>query len=147
MEIIKRLKLAIILLTAGFLYGTLGQYFFLHTEFGLLKIAQRTIVMLATINEPFSAGELGVLDTWQYRLFMLTLVIFGIASILYSLSTITAFFVEGQLQQLLRLRKMSMNISKLNNHFIICGAGDVGHTIARELHVSRHSFVIIDHDP
>jgi voltage-gated potassium channel len=147
MKIVKRLKIAIIMLVAVFLYGSLGQFFFLHSKFGVLEIAQRTIVMLGTINESFSAAELGDLNTIFYKAFMLTLVIFGIAVILFSLSTITAFFVEGELKQLLRFRKMSKEIANLKNHFIICGLGDLGHTIASEFQVSRHPFVVIDNDP
>lgn len=147
MSLIKRLKIALMLLVTVFLYGTLGQYMFLSSKFSLLEIGHRTIIMLATINEPFGADELGALNTPYYRTFMLTLVVFGIAAILYGLSNVTAFFVEGELQQLLRLRKMSKEISKLNNHFIIAGLGDLGHIIADELKLSKIDFVVVEQDP
>lgn len=128
-----------------FLYGTLGHFFLLEGKFTFAECAFRTIVMLATINEAFTAGEAGaIFETPAYLVFQLTLVIFGIAVILYSLSTITAFFVEGELQQLLRLRKMSKKISKFHDHFIICGGGETGQVVGAELSESRRKFVVIE---
>jgi len=143
----KRLSKAVVLLLVVFLYGTLGHYFVLMGQVPLEECAFRTIVLLGTINEAFGRAELGELYTPVYQVFMLTLIIFGIAVILYALSTITAFFVEGELQALMRLRKMSKEISKFRNHFVICGAGETGHYIANELKVSRRSFVMVERNP
>jgi voltage-gated potassium channel len=142
----RRFAIAVTLLVGVFVYGTIGHYVLLQSEFSLLRCAYRTVVLLSTINEAFDREELGPLYTRTYLVFMLSLVVFGIGVILYALSTITAFLVEGDLQHLWRLRKMSNEISKQKNHIIICGGGETGHYIADELRVSRHPFVMIDKD-
>lgn len=145
--IYRRMINAIAMLVSVFLYGTVGHYLLLDQRFSLGACAYRTVVMLSTINEAFTPEQVGNLDGNIYRIFQLSLVLFGIAVILYSLSTITAFFVEGELQELLRLRRMSKEILKMKNHFIICGGGETGNYIANELRHSRRHFVVVEKDP
>ena len=146
--IYRRIVTSVLMVVSVFLYGTLGHFFLLEGKYTLAECAYRTIVMLATINEAFSISEVGgIFRETSYLAFELTLVVFGIAVILYSLSTITAFFVEGELQQLLRLRKMSKEIAKYHDHYIICGGGETGQVVAGELTESRRKLVIIEKDP
>lgn len=140
----RRMISAVAMLVSVFLYGTVGHYLLLDQRFSLGTCAYRTILMLGTINEAFTAEQIGNLDSTIYRGFELSLVIFGIAVILYSLSTITAFFVEGELQEMLRMRKMSKEIAKMKGHFIICGGGETGHYIANELKQSHRDFLIVE---
>lgn len=142
----RRFVIAVTLLVGVFLYGTIGHYVLLQGEFSLLRCACRTVVLLSTINEAFGRKELGPLYTRTYMVFMLSLVLFGIGVILYALSTITAFLVEGDLQHLWRLRKMSKEITKQKDHIIVCGGGETGHYIASELTVSRRPFVMVEKD-
>ncbi len=146
LPVYRRIVIAVILLVGVFLYGTLGHYFLLYPEYSVLHCAFRTIVMLGTINEAFDPRELAQLNTPYFKMFMLSMVIFGTSVILYALSVITAFFVEGELQQLLRHRKMSREISKFTDHFIICGAGETGHYIAEELRAAGRQFVLVEKD-
>ncbi len=143
----RRIWLATLMVLSVFLYGTIGNYFFLQGEVALIDCATRTIMMLATINESFTAADIGELYTPAFQVFNLSLVLFGVGAILYSLSTITAFFVEGELQIFLRLRKMSKEISKIHGHVIICGAGETGHYIANEFISSGKPFVLIENSP
>jgi len=137
---------SIAMLVGVFLYGTIGHYIFFQDHVTLTECAFRTVVMLATINEAFSAGDVVLELRGAFKVFMLTLVIFGVAVILYSLSTITAFFVEGELQDMLRRRKMSKEIARIRSHFIVCGAGDTGLRIASELAESRYEFVVVENN-
>lgn len=143
---VRRFAIAVGLLVSVFVYGTLGHYLLLYPHEPLLNCAFRTIVLLGTINESFSPADLGELYTPTYRVFMLSMVVLGISVILYALSTITAFLVEGDLKHLWRLRKMNKEIQALSGHFIIVGAGETGHYIAEELKVSLHKQVIIECD-
>jgi voltage-gated potassium channel len=142
----RRFITAVSLVLAVFLYGTVGHYLLLYPEMPLAVCALRTIFLLATINESFSVAELGPLYDTRFIVFTLSLVVFGIAVILYALSTITAFLVEGDLQEIWRQRKMNKDISKLSGHFIICGGGETGHYIANELQLSGHQFVVVEID-
>jgi voltage-gated potassium channel len=143
----RRLMQSIGMLLVVFLYGTLGHWLFLRESVTLAEAAFRTGVMLATINEAFLATDVAPGLQPAFKVFMLTLVLFGIAVILYSLSTITAFFVEGELHEMLRRRKMSKEIARIKNHFIVCGGGSTGLQIACELGESRYEFVVVEIDP
>lgn len=42
---------------------------------------------------------------------------------------------------------MTRAIEELQGHYVLCGYGRVGSTVARELRQSHHQLVVIDHDP
>ena len=42
---------------------------------------------------------------------------------------------------------MRQDIARLNDHFLICGFGRVGHQVARDLIEARVPFVVIDENP
>ncbi|MBM4354357.1 MAG: hypothetical protein FJ109_11275, partial [Deltaproteobacteria bacterium] len=86
----RRMVTAVILLVGVFLYGTFGHYLLLYPNYDPLHCAFRTIVMLGTINEAFDPRKLAEANTPVFKAFMLTMVIFGTAVILYALSVITA---------------------------------------------------------
>lgn len=65
---------------------------------------------------------------------------------LYGLSAITAFWVEGDLSNFWERRKMSRGIAGLTDHLIVCGGGDTGRHIARELLATGTPFVVIEID-
>ena len=117
----RRLMQSIGMVLIVFVYGTIGHWFFLWESVSLTEAAFRTSLMLATINEAFSASDVAPGLQPAFKIFMLTLVLFGIAVILYSLSTITAFFVEGELHEMLRRRKMSKEIARIKNYNYIMG--------------------------
>lgn len=94
-----------------------------------------------------SVGYTEVVDTSHnapLRIFNMFVILFGIGIMLYVFSAFTAFIVEGQLNDLFRRRKMLKQIRDLRDHFIICGAGEVGHHVVQELLKTRNSFVVID---
>ena len=96
-----------------------------------------------------SVGYTEVVDTSHnvsLRVFNMFVILFGIGIMLYVFSAFTAFIVEGQLNDLFRRRKMLKQIRDLRDHFIICGAGEVGHHVVQELLKTRNSFVVIDQD-
>jgi voltage-gated potassium channel len=71
----------------------------------------------------------------------------GMSIILYALTEMTAFIVEGEMTGYLRRRNMNRQIGKLSNHFIICGCGKSGkHTLA-ELRSTHRRCVVIEDDP
>lgn len=80
------------------------------------------------------------------RWFTVGLIMCGISVILYGVSTLTAFIVEGELGDYLRRTKMEKRIGKLSGHYILCGAGRVGTCIMAELLKTGHSVVVVDQD-
>jgi len=70
----------------------------------------------------------------------------GLGIVLYIVTSVTAFFVDGDLEQMLRLRKMSKELLKLSGHYVICGCGETGLHAAIELIRTRRNLVVIDKD-
>jgi voltage-gated potassium channel len=78
------------------------------------------------------------------RIFTIFLIIFGIGTLTFGISTFTAFLVEGELSEILRRRKMEKVISGLKEHYIVCGMGRIGRHIIDELYKTKRLCVAID---
>lgn len=101
-----------------------------------------------TIITIASVGFAEVHDLSFYgRVFTIILILCGSATMMYGLSVLTAFIVEGELTDALRRRKMKNAIAKLNNHYILCGMSATGKYIAEELKKTGREFIVIDSDP
>lgn len=101
-----------------------------------------TVITLATVGY----GEIHPLSH-AGRLFTVFLIFGGMGILLYGVTEMTAFFVEGEMTGYLRRRKMKQRISKLSNHFILCGWGLKGKHVYDELVRTRRQCVVVDLDP
>lgn len=80
------------------------------------------------------------------RIFTMFLSLTGIGILTYIMMSLTAFVVEGELNEAFRRRKMEKRIEKLRDHYIVCGADGVGSHVARELLVTKRPYVVVDVD-
>jgi voltage-gated potassium channel len=80
------------------------------------------------------------------RLFNIFFILIGIGIMLYAFSASTAFIVEGELNHIFRRRKMEKLIRDMHDHLIICGAGETGTYLVKELLKTGNVFVVIDHE-
>jgi voltage-gated potassium channel len=80
------------------------------------------------------------------RVFTMFLSFAGIGIMTYIMMSLTAFIVEGELNEAFRRRKMEKRIEKLREHYLVCGDDGVGTHVARELATTRRPFVVIDTD-
>lgn len=101
-----------------------------------------TVITVASVGY----GETHPLDV-PGRWFTIFLILGGIGTLLYGVTNLTAFVVEGEFQALLRRSRMDTNIEKLSGHFVVCGAGRVGRNIAEELSVLGYPVVVVDRNP
>jgi voltage-gated potassium channel len=58
-----------------------------------------------------------------------------------------ALVVEGGFDRRLERRKFKRMLDEVANHFIICGYGRIGSTIASEFHRQGVPYVVVDRDP
>ena len=103
-----------------------------------------TIITLSTVG--FAETLEGMNEMPNARAVTVTLIILGSGTLLYFISSLTALIVEGDLQGILRRRRMQRAIEKLKEHVIVCGIGTTGWHIATELRAVGVSFVVIDTD-
>jgi voltage-gated potassium channel len=99
-----------------------------------------TVHTLATIGY----GELPGM-TRGARSFTIALIIIGLSTVAYAFSVVTQSLIQTELT--FGRRKVFKEISKLRDHFIICGAGRVGTRIVREMAARKADFVVIERDP
>jgi voltage-gated potassium channel len=78
------------------------------------------------------------------RVFNTFIIIAGVGLVLLFFGGATQALLEFELQSVFGRRRMDREISRLSDHFIICGAGRVGRSVARELERKPLPFVIVD---
>lgn len=81
------------------------------------------------------------------RLFTSLLIMGGVGGFVYIAGAFAQVLIDGRLQILWGKHKMMKEISKLRNHFIICGHGRIGSIVNQEIHAEGHAVVVIEQDP
>ncbi|MFN2493325.1 MAG: TrkA family potassium uptake protein [Pyrinomonadaceae bacterium] len=81
------------------------------------------------------------------RIFSIIFMLGGVGVVLYALTTTVQAIVQSELVATFGQRRQSRKMSKLRNHFIICGAGRVGSHLVRALSGSEEVFIVIEKDP
>ena len=80
------------------------------------------------------------------RIFNVTLIILGVGMLFLGIGTATQALLEFELGQFFGRRRMEREIERLKEHYILCGAGRVGRSTARELAHESIPFVIVEND-
>jgi len=80
------------------------------------------------------------------RVFNVFVIIMGVGLVFLLLGAVTQALLEFEFRELLGRRKMERDISRLKDHYIICGADRVGRSVAHELARRPVPFVMIDKD-
>lgn len=101
-----------------------------------------TIITLSTVG--FGETLPGFADVAYTRIWTVALIVLGSGTLLYFISTLTAFIVEGDLGGALRRNRMKQALAKLAGHTIVCGAGTTGIHVIEELLHTHTSFCVID---
>ncbi len=78
--------------------------------------------------------------------FTIVLLLFGATTVVVTGSLITAYLIEGDLTEGFRRRRMHERIDALRDHVIVCGAGQTGTTVVRELLATGRGCVAIEAD-
>jgi voltage-gated potassium channel len=81
------------------------------------------------------------------RIFSTIFMLAGVGVVLYALTTTVHAIVQSELVATFGERRQSRKMSKLRNHYIICGAGRVGSHLVRSLLGSQETFIVVERDP
>jgi len=125
------------------LIGTIGYKIIGGPQASWLDCLYMTFITIATIGY----GE--IIDLSHSpggRVFTMAIGLVGIGVATYMISTLTAFILEGDMNEALRRRRMQKSIQAMRKHYIICGIGRVGTNVAHELEVTRRPYVVIESD-
>ncbi len=119
--------------------GTLG--FHLIEGWSLLDSVYFTVTTIATVGY----GDLHPTGTGG-RVFAIGFIFIGVGTVGFVLSRALVEIVQSEIVAGFGQRRRLREVSKLRNHFIICGAGRVGSRVIRELQRKGEIFVIIERE-
>lgn len=125
---------ALVILMGG---GTLG--YVLIEGWKPFEALYMTTITLATVGY----SEVHTLSLTG-KAFTIILIVFGVGTIAYTLGAMIQFMVEGQLQQMLGRKKLEKDISRLDNHYIICGFGRIGRLICQQFTARPLPFIVVE---
>ena len=140
---IQRLVYAGLLQLVVFVGGTVGYYVLTDAEYGWLSCAYMTAITITTVGYDESIPVTG--DA-TLEVFTIGLIIIGMAAVLYFVSVLAAFLVEGDLREVFRKGKMERKIASYDSHIIVAGLGSTGRNIASEVIGAGEKCVLIDRD-
>lgn len=142
-QIHKKFILAGISLVTILLIGTAGYWFIGGKQYSLLDCLYMTTITISTI------GYREVIDLSGNpagRIFTIFIALSGIGVLFYIITNFTAFVVEGELKDTFWRKKMEKMAKNFNDHYIVCGIGNVGVHIVNELFDTKRPYVLVDID-
>jgi voltage-gated potassium channel len=126
-------------LAAGVLFGTVG--FHLIEGWSIADSLYVTVQTLTTVGYGDQTPRNGA-----GRAFAVLIMLIGAGGVAYAVSTIVQSVVQSELIATFGQRRRSKRMSKLRDHFIICGSGRVGSNLVNSLLRSKEDFVVIERD-
>src|SRR5262249_38539388 len=134
-----RIRNAIIALGIAIVFGTIG--FTLIEGWPLADSFYVTVQTLTTVGygdiPPHSGAG---------RAFAVIVMLLGVGGVALAASTIVQSIVQSELVSTFGQRRQSKRMSKLRDHYIICGSGRVGSHLVRDLERANEELVIIEND-
>ncbi len=136
---INRLRLAVALIGLGMAAGIIG--FMLIERYPLVDAFYMTVITLATVGftEVHPLSPTG-------RIFTSFLILSNLGIFAFAVSTITDFFIEGDVRRLFRSYRRMQDIARLSDHVIVCGYGRIGRQVVQELLAEQRPFVLLEHE-
>jgi voltage-gated potassium channel len=134
-----KIRYALMALAAAILFGTVGFHFV--EGWSLADSLYVTVQTLTTVGY----GDLPP-HSGRGRLFAVLVMLIGAGGVALALSTIVQSVVQSELISTFGQRRLSKKMSKLKDHYIICGSGRVGSHLIRDLLAANESFVVIEND-
>lgn len=79
-------------------------------------------------------------------IFTIFFILLGVGTVLYALTVMAQGLIESEVVAALGSRRKTKEMEKLQNHYIVCGAGRVGKRIIMSLKKQRIPFVLIERE-
>jgi voltage-gated potassium channel len=136
----RRLLPAAILLGIIILLGVIG--YCMIEGWGVLDSTYMVVITLFTIG----FGEVHPLSH-AGQIFTMLIAVSGVGTAVYAGGRAVEIIVEGEMSGYQKRKRMDRVIAEMNQHFIICGYGRVGHQVAETFEFSKIRYVVIDSKP
>jgi len=129
-------KILLLSIVCLFLIGTCG--YMVLESISPLEALYLTVGTLTTVA-PFKLSEGG-------RLFAVVLITSGFGLVAATAAFLGNIFLEGNALEQYRRHKVRKRLQCLNDHYIVCGHGQMGQIVAAELFQKGLPLVVIDND-
>ncbi len=135
--IFKRVLIVILMLTAVLLAGAAGYIILENWDF--IDAVYMSVITLSTVGYK----EVAELST-AGKAFTIALIGGGVIAVTLAIGMFTKIILEGELGEYLRRRQMEKRIESLDEHIIVCGLGELGEEVVRNLAEDGEDFVVIE---
>jgi voltage-gated potassium channel len=108
-------------------------------KMSLLDALYMTTISITTVGY----GEISPLSD-AGKIFTIILLVTSWATFAFVISRITQFVISGEINQYFKTRRLMKDISKLEDHVILCGYGRNGTQAARMLKTHNVPFIVIE---
>jgi len=135
-----RLKLAIFALILVTAIGVVGYMLIGDEGTTFIDSLYMTFITLTTV------GFTEIIDMTTNpagRIFTMFLLLGGMGIVAYSVATLAAFVIEGQLRHIFTRRQMQRRIGRMEDHFIVCGDTFARWYVTEELIKTGRSVVLV----
>ncbi len=136
---LRRVAILIAMSTLLVAFGVSGYIIVEHFTF--LEALYMTVITLATVGY----GEVKPLDD-AGRIFTIVLILTGAGFLTYCLIYFSQVLLDPNLIDLYRRRRLKKQLDQLEDHYVICGYGQMGQIIVEELLNHKLPVVVIDSD-
>lgn len=133
-------SVGILLLGLWVVVGAVG--FILIEGFSPIDAIYMTIITVSTVG----FGEVKELST-PGRIFACFLIVAGLGTTVYTFTRLGQMIFEGELLDIVGRRRMKIELEKLNDHFIVCGAGRVGAVVCQGMRDEDVPFCVLERNP
>src|SRR4051812_4849253 len=135
-----QLRYALAALAGAILLGTIGFSLIEHWSFAdslYVTVQTLTTVGYGDLPPHRPAG----------RIFAVFIMLIGAGGVALAVSTIVQSVVQSELISTFGQFRQNRRMSKLHDHYIVCGSGRVGSHLIRDLAGANESIVVIENDP
>lgn len=136
MEEKRKLKFILYAFALLLIVGVVGYMFLLKVDF--IDALYMTVITISTVG----FGEIGTTSSWS-KLFSIIMIFLGVGIVGYAFTTVVAMFVEGKVKDFWKGSKMEKKIASLDDHYIICGSGELAEVIINNFIDQNLNFVVI----
>ena len=120
--------------------GTFG-YYFIEDGWSLFESFYMTVITITTVGY----GETRELSLYG-RLFTVVIIFMGIGIVALSAGQLASFIINREIKSLLGREKITKQLKKLKNHFIICGYNNISKGLCSDFKKRNIPFIVISNE-
>jgi voltage-gated potassium channel len=140
MDSTRQLIISILIALAVIFLGTSG--FMAIEGWSFMDSLYMTVITLSTVGfkEVHELSPVG-------QMYTILLILVGVGLLGYAGATLIRYMIEGRMRIILGRRRLDKKITRLKNHYIVCGYGRIGRVLCMNLRQKPIDVVVIEKSP